>query len=130
MNSCIIGIGSNIEADANIKKMLAILASHVEIIKVSNLLKTKPIGILNQPDFTNGAVKIKTGLEQDALLLVLKKIEDDMGRDRTGQKFGPRNIDLDLAVWNGTIVDPDYFKRDFLKKSVDELMSHKTDFET
>jgi len=44
-----------------------------------------------------------------------------MGRDRTVAKFGPRCIDLDIAVWNGEIVDKDYYTRDFLKKSVDEI---------
>ena len=122
MNTGIIGIGSNIDADNNIPKMLAILESHVEIIKVSSLIKTKPIGITDQPDFTNGAVKISTYLDENSLILLLKQIEDDMGRDRSEQKFGPRNIDLDLAVWNGKIVDPDYFERDFLRTSVDELM--------
>ncbi len=122
MNTGIIGIGSNIDADNNIPKMLAILESHVEIIKVSSLIKTKPIGITDQPDFTNGAVKISTYLDEDSLILLLKQIEDDMGRNRSEQKFGPRNIDLDLAVWNGKIVDPDYFERDFLRTSVDELM--------
>jgi 2-amino-4-hydroxy-6-hydroxymethyldihydropteridine diphosphokinase len=45
-----------------------------------------------------------------------------MGRDRTIPKFGPRNIDLDIVVWNGTIVDEDYYTRDFLQKSVAELL--------
>lgn len=121
-NTCIIGIGSNIEAEMNIPKMLVILQTNVEVLQVSKMLKTKPIGILDQPDFTNGAVKIKTEFNQSELNKRLKDIEDQMGRDRTNPKFGPRCIDLDIAVWNGEIVDEDYYTRDFLKKSVDELM--------
>jgi 7,8-dihydro-6-hydroxymethylpterin-pyrophosphokinase len=48
-----------------------------------------------------------------------------MGRDRTGPKFGPRCIDLDIVVWNGEIVDEDYYTRDFLQKSVAELVQSK-----
>jgi len=121
MNVCIIGIGSNIDAESNISKMLKILEKHVAIVRVSSMLKTKPIGIEDQPDYTNGAVKIKTKLNQKDLTLLLKEIEDQMGRDRTAPKFGPRNIDLDIVVWNGEIVDQDYYTRDFLQTSVNEI---------
>jgi len=84
-------------------------------------LRTKPIGNEHQPDFTNGAVKIRTDLDRDALNLLLKRIEDEMGRDRSVPKFGPRTIDLDIVVWNGEIVDEDYYTRDFLQKSVEEI---------
>ena len=122
MNTCIIGIGSNIDADSNISQMLEILRSKVNVIKVSPMLRTKPIGIENQPDYTNGAVKIGTELDQSGLNLMLKAIEDQLGRDRSGPKFGPRTMDLDIVVWNGEIVDPDYYTRDFLKKSVGEVI--------
>jgi 2-amino-4-hydroxy-6-hydroxymethyldihydropteridine diphosphokinase len=121
MNAVIIGIGSNIDAESNISKMLEILREHVEIVKVSEMIKTKPIGIENQPDYTNGAVKISTELNNEDLTVLLKAIENELGRDRTVPKFGPRTIDLDIVVWNGEIVDNDYYTRDFLQKSVSEL---------
>lgn len=121
MNIAIIGIGSNINAEENVSRMLEILKSHVDIVKVSALIKTKPVGIKNQPDFTNGAVKIKTSIDQPELNHLLKNIEDQMGRDRTAPKFGPRNIDLDIIVWNNKIVDKDYYTRDFIRKSVEEI---------
>lgn len=121
MNAVIIGIGSNIDAESNISKMLEILREHVEIVKVSEMIKTKPIGIENQPDYTNGAVKISTELNKEDLTVLLKAIENELGRDRTVPKFGPRTIDLDIVVWNGEIVDNDYYTRDFLQKSVSEL---------
>jgi len=121
MNDCIIGIGSNIEADKNIPEMLRLLAEKVEIIQVSELLQTKPIGIAGQTDFTNGAVLIRTEMNMETLALYLKKLEDRMGRDRSQKKFGPRNIDLDILIWNNAIVDEDYFTRDFLRKSAAEL---------
>lgn len=120
-NIVIIGIGSNINAETNISKMLEILNTKVKVVQVSSMIKTKPIGIKNQADYTNGAVKIETELNQKDLNILLKSIEDEMGRDRSAPKFGPRNIDLDIAVWNGDILDPDYYTRDFLQKSVKEL---------
>lgn len=121
MNDCIIGIGSNIEADKNIPEMLRLLASKVEIVQVSRLVQTKPIGIAEQADYTNGAVRIRTEMNMETLSLHLKMLEDQMGRDRGPEKFGPRNIDLDILIWNNTIVDPDYYTRDFLRNSAAEL---------
>ncbi len=121
MNTCIIGIGSNINAPSNIKKMLGILGQKATIIQVSSFVKTSPIGIKSQPDFTNGAVKVETELPKKDLIEYLKQIEDILGRDRSAPKFGPRTMDLDIVIWNGKIVDKDYYTRDFLQRSVDEL---------
>ncbi|WP_167610794.1 2-amino-4-hydroxy-6-hydroxymethyldihydropteridine diphosphokinase [Maribellus sediminis] len=118
MNSCIIGIGSNIDADKNISQMLEILKSKVKVIKVSPMIRTKPVGIKEQPDYTNGAVKIETEKDRASLTKLLKEIEDQLGRDRCGPKFGPRTMDLDIVVWNGEIVDQDYFTREFIRTSV------------
>ena len=121
-NTVIISIGSNIDAEKNIRLMLDLLGKETEIIKVSRLVKTKPIGIEDQPDFTNGAVKIKTLLQRENLNKRLKSIENQLGRDRTAAKFGPRTIDLDIVVYNGVIVDSNYYTRDFLRKAVGELI--------
>jgi len=121
MNDCIIGIGSNIAAEKNIAEMLRLLAFDVEIIQVSKMIQTKPIGIIEQDDYTNGAVRIWTEMDMKSLTLYLKKLEDRMGRDRSQKKYGPRNIDLDILIWNNSIVDPDYFTREFLQDSAAEL---------
>jgi 2-amino-4-hydroxy-6-hydroxymethyldihydropteridine diphosphokinase len=121
MNECIIGIGSNIEAEKNIEEMLELLNQKVDVINISSMIKTKPLGITDQPDFTNGAVKVHTELSKKELKMFLKGIEDSMGRDRSQPKFGPRCIDLDIVFWNGEIIDPDYYTRDFLKTCVDEI---------
>ncbi len=121
MNDCIIGIGSNINAEYNIPEMLRLLDAEVEVIQVSKMIQTKPIGIIEQADYTNGAVRIRTEMKLEALSLYLKKLEDQMGRDRSQSKFGPRNIDLDILIWNNKVVDQDYFTRDFLRNSAVEL---------
>jgi 2-amino-4-hydroxy-6-hydroxymethyldihydropteridine diphosphokinase len=121
MNDCIIGIGSNIEAHKNIPEMLSILEVDVQIVQVSKMIQTKPIGITEQPDYTNGAVRIRTEMSLEQLSLHLKMLEDQMGRDRSQEKFGPRNIDLDILIWNNCIVDRDYYSRDFLRTSAAEL---------
>ena len=121
MNDCIIGIGSNIEADYHIAEMLRLLSASVQIVQVSQMVQTKPIGIIDQPDYTNGAVRILTSMQREELTLFLKQLEDKMGRDRSQKKSGPRNIDLDILIWNNKVVDPDYFTREFLRNSAAEL---------
>ena len=122
MNTCIIGIGSNIEAEKNIPRSLHILEKDVHVLQVSRMVKTKPIGMMtDQPEFTNGAVKVETGWSQEKLNKYLKDVEDRLGRDRSEKKFGPRCIDLDIMIWNDKIVDRDFFTRDFLRNSAAEL---------
>jgi 2-amino-4-hydroxy-6-hydroxymethyldihydropteridine diphosphokinase len=121
VNSAIIGLGSNLQPDENMAKALRHLSSHFDVISVSEFKITAPIGITDQPDFLNGAARVNTLLSQEAVEARLKEIEDAMGRDRTAPKFGPRVMDLDLIVWNGQVVDPDYYSRDFLRDAVSEV---------
>lgn len=121
MNRVIISIGSNIDALENIRKGLVLLQDLIEIKVVTPLEKTDPIGITEQECFTNGALLGYTNLNSVELNKKIKLIENQLGRDRTRPKFGPREIDFDIVEWNGQIVDDDYYLRDFLKKMVDWL---------
>lgn len=122
-SSAVISLGSNIDAQRNFERVLQLLAGYFKVDTVSSFIKTKPIGITDQPDFLNGAVLIHTERSRNEVRIILKQIEDQLGRDRSAPKFGPRTIDLDIVVWNKEVVDNDYYERDFLKKSVDELLN-------
>ncbi len=122
MNECILGVGSNINPEENIRKMLCLLAKDHCLGKHSSWLKTAPIGITDQDDFVNGAVHVKTRHCIEEFTKYLKRLEDKMGRDRALPKFGPRVMDLDIVVWNGDIKDDDYYTRDFVRNSVDQLL--------
>jgi 2-amino-4-hydroxy-6-hydroxymethyldihydropteridine diphosphokinase len=66
---------------------------------VSSLYETEPVGeILDQPDFLNAAVRIRTSLEPERLLDLCKAIETEHGRMFGGPRHGPRPIDLDLLL--------------------------------
>jgi 2-amino-4-hydroxy-6-hydroxymethyldihydropteridine diphosphokinase len=121
IHECIIGIGSNIDAERNIASALFFLRQEQQLISISRLIKTAPLGIPDQPDFLNGAARIYTELEKTDFKSYLKDIENRLNRDRTMPKFGPRTIDLDIVIWDGEIVDPDYYERDFLREIVDEI---------
>ena len=61
--------------------------------------------ILDQPDFLNAAVRIRTGLTPEALLDLCKAIEAEHGRASSGPRHGPRPIDLDLLLLGDLAMD-------------------------
>tara|TARA_B100000686_G_scaffold98847_1_gene105802 strand:- start:1353 stop:1760 length:408 start_codon:yes stop_codon:yes gene_type:complete len=121
-NEVVIALGSNIDPEANLELAVLELKSRYNVSKQSRWIRTKPIGIQNQPDFYNGALLLETKLSIESLKQELKSVEDLMGRDRSLPKFGPRIIDLDILIWNRKVLDDDYYERDFLRKGVEEIL--------
>jgi 2-amino-4-hydroxy-6-hydroxymethyldihydropteridine diphosphokinase len=79
-------------------------ADGVEVVAVSELRETDPVGVTEQPRFLNGAVALDTTLPPRALLDLLLEIERSLGRVRT-ERWGPRVLDLDLLVYGDTVID-------------------------
>lgn len=121
MNRVIIGLGSNIDPNQNIREAKETLAQKFRLLAESCFTSTKPIGKIHQPDFINGTVLIETELSIGQLKKMLKTIESDLGRKETGNRDGPRTIDLDIVVWNKSIMDQSFYERNYLKQSVLEL---------
>lgn len=121
-NDVVIGIGSNIDAIRNIDAAIEFLQQDYQVRAISDLITTAPIGITNQADFVNGAIRLQTTLSRQQLNTYLKQLEDRLGRDRSRPQFGPREIDLDIVVWNESIVDDDYYSQSFLQKVVAQVI--------
>lgn len=66
------------------------------ITRVSSLYRAKPWGLEAQPDFTNAVAEFESGLAPLDILATLLAVELQLGRVRTGVRWGPRTIDLDL----------------------------------
>ena len=97
-----IGIGANLgNREETIARALELLARRpgVEVLEVSTLRETDPVGYADQPRFLNGAAAVETELDPRALLHELLAVERELGRTRAGPRFGPRTIDLDLLVY-------------------------------
>jgi 2-amino-4-hydroxy-6-hydroxymethyldihydropteridine diphosphokinase len=74
-------------------------AHGVEVEAVSSVYETEPVGeILDQPDFLNAAIRVRTALEPEELLDLCKAIEAEHGRALGGPRHGPRPIDIDLLL--------------------------------
>ncbi|MHC4859865.1 MAG: pantoate--beta-alanine ligase, partial [Planctomycetota bacterium] len=101
-----LGLGSNLgDREANIKTALAHLESKdIEVLKVSELIETEPVGGPSQPAFLNGVAEIRTVLPPLDLLELLKEAEVAAGRQKTGVRWGPREADLDILLYGQRIV--------------------------
>jgi 2-amino-4-hydroxy-6-hydroxymethyldihydropteridine diphosphokinase len=96
-----LGLGSNVgDREAHLRAAVAALGEHgVEVEATSSLYETEPMGeVLDQPDFLNAVVRVRTGLEPEELLDLCKAIEVEQGRMLGGQRHGPRPLDLDLLL--------------------------------
>jgi 2-amino-4-hydroxy-6-hydroxymethyldihydropteridine diphosphokinase len=104
-----IGIGSNLgDREGEIGAALDLLRAEegVDVVAVSSLRETDPVGYVDQPRFLNSAVAVETSLTARGLLDRLLEIERRLGRVRAeGPRFGPRTIDLDLLLYGDETID-------------------------
>lgn len=121
-HQAVISLGSNIDPETHVQRALKGLESIGLILKKSSFIYTEPLLYEDQSKFLNGAILLETKLERDQLRQQLKNLEAELGRVHTANKNGPRTIDLDIIIFDGKIVDDDYYKRDFLQKMVAELL--------
>jgi len=126
-----IGLGTNLgDRHENLKHAKSILQSApgVKIIRVSSILETKPVDVLDQPDFLNQIALIETSLMPEELLNTLIKIEQDSGRIKTVSR-GPRIIDMDILLYDDMVLKsadliiphPEIKNRDFILRHLVEL---------
>ena len=121
-NIAAIAVGSNINPDYRIALARQKIASNQRLLAESDFVLTSPVGEINRPDFQNGAWLIETTLDLNPLRTYLKEVETATGRRPSTNKYGPREIDLDIVVWNGEIIDPDYYHRDFLQTAIRQIL--------
>ncbi len=99
-----LGLGANLgDARATLTRAVEELASGVigELKAVSSLYRTPPWGVEDQPDFLNAVVALDTELMPSELLPRLLDLEASLGRVRSGLRWGPRAIDIDLLMQGG-----------------------------
>jgi 2-amino-4-hydroxy-6-hydroxymethyldihydropteridine diphosphokinase len=97
-----VGLGANLgDRSAMLRTAVEQLRREpdVDVVAVSSVRETEPVGLLDQPRFLNAAVAVDTELTARELLDRLLGIERRLGRTREGPRFGPRTIDLDLLLY-------------------------------
>jgi 2-amino-4-hydroxy-6-hydroxymethyldihydropteridine diphosphokinase len=127
-----IGLGSNLDDPATqIRAGMAALARLAEtrVEVCSSLYHSAPVGRQDQPDFVNAVCRVRTGLAPAALMHDLLEIESRHGRERQGDKGGPRTLDLDLLLYGNetihsaalTVPHPRLHERAFVLYPLSEL---------
>lgn len=120
-----IGLGSNLERPAEQLARAFVALGRLPATRViarSSLYRSRPLGDLDQPDYLNAAAVIETGLDAHALLDGLQAIEAAQGRERGGERWAARTLDLDLLVFGDerhddsrlSVPHPGLTQRDFV----------------
>ncbi len=102
-----VGLGANLgDREETLEQAVALLGAvpGAEVLALSTLHDTDPVGVVDQPRFLNGAAAVDTTLSARELLDGLLAIERTLGRER-GERWGPRIVDLDLLLYGDEIVD-------------------------
>ena len=128
MTLAYVGLGSNLgDREATIRAAIAALP---DVVAVSELRETEPVGVVDQPRFLNGAARLETQLSARELLDRLLAVERELGRERR-ERWGPRTIDLDLLLYGSesiaepglTVPHPRLHERRFALEPLAELHS-------
>lgn len=127
-----LGLGSNVgDRAANLRGAIRMLGGHEIVVEaVSKGYETEPVGeILDQPDFLNAAIRVRTTLDPLDLLDVCKAVEAESGRLFGGPRHGPRTLDVDVLLLAGielqserlTLPHPEVTRRRFVLVPLLEL---------
>jgi len=102
-----IGIGSNLQNPflqvASAIEQLSLI-DETALHSSSSLYSSRPMGPPDQPPYVNAVAWLNTRLDAHTLLLRLQAIENEHGRTRDGERWGPRTLDLDILVYGNYTV--------------------------
>ena len=126
MNTAYLLLGSNIDKELNIPKAITLLKEKTNVVAVSRILETEPVGTINQANFHNCALEIETALNQNDLKrTIITPIENQLKRIRTTDPNSARTIDIDIIIYNGILLDEEIHIYDHIKIPIEELRSIK-----
>ena len=96
MTVAYVGLGANLgDREQTIRRAADLIGA----ARLSPIVETEPWGFHDQPTFLNAAAEVVTTLTAREFLTHLLDVERRLGRERTGPRWGPRTIDLDLLLW-------------------------------
>ncbi len=102
MTRILLGIGSNIDRVDTISQSLTMLAEALGNLRISPTFESKSVGF-DGDNFYNLVVAAETDKTLEEVIATYRQIEDACGRVRTGPKFGPRKLDIDLLTFGDLV---------------------------
>lgn len=103
MGKAYLSLGSNVEAERNLRSAFAALSARFGSIVASMTYRFPAVGF-DGPDFLNAAAVIDSDLDPQALNVWLHELEDAHGRDRSGPRFGDRPLDIDIVFYDDLVL--------------------------
>jgi 2-amino-4-hydroxy-6-hydroxymethyldihydropteridine diphosphokinase len=103
-----VGLGANLgERERTLRAAVEAFRDEdgIEVVAVSALRETDPVGVGEQPRYLNGAVALETTLSARDLLERLLAVEQRFGRVRVPGEHAPRTLDLDLLLYGDCEID-------------------------
>ena len=98
-----VSVGSNIQREAHIRSAVRALSLRYGKLLFSSVYDSRSVGF-DGPDFYNLVIGLETNDPPEAVADVLKALEVEHGRDRTGPRFSDRTLDLDLLLYGDSIM--------------------------
>ena len=100
-----LGVGSNVDPQANIEKGIELIRSRFDVAAVSPMYRSPAWGVAEpQPDYINLAVSAVTDKDLFTTRAELRFIEESLGRKRADDKFARRTLDIDLLLFGGAMI--------------------------
>ncbi len=128
MSLAYLGLGSNLDAEQNLRLAFRELRSRFSVQKISTLYRSKALGF-EGADFLNVVASIETELRPHDLCTQLEFIHGLAGRRRRLEKFVSRTLDIDLLLYDQMVLDEppirlprkDVLQYSFVLKPLDEI---------
>lgn len=105
-NNVILCLGSNTDCEANLKSAASLLRAYFGSIRFSEAIYTEPIGLPDSGLFLNQVAVAGTNASLEEVRRAVKAMEKRLGRMSDSKQKGKIPIDIDLLLWNGTILKP------------------------
>lgn len=123
MSRVFLSLGSNIDRYRHIAAALDALSAQFARLDISTVYESEAVGFAGR-NFLNLVVGVDTELSIAELSARLKQIEDDNGRNRSGPKFSPRTLDIDILTVDDLVGDREgvHLPRDEITKNAFVLL--------
>jgi len=105
-----LNLGSNIQPETNLLKAVELLSKYGEILKTSNVWESEAVGT-HGPNYLNVCILFRSIFAQNELKeQVTRRIEAQLGRQRTADKYSPRSMDIDTVLFDDRPAPGDFWE--------------------
>ena len=105
-----VGVGSNVDPEANVVRGLRLVDTELGVRGVSTFYRTPALDRPLDPPFVNGVIEVDDALGSVETKALLKRLERTLGRVHTDDRYGPRTLDLDLLLHGDQVLSSEALK--------------------